>query len=100
MFIMIHVNSALKRVNLEDAHNKMPSEASGGMQKRVAIARAVVNTVKQNATIDWKTKQGVQARMRRAVKKLLEHYGYPPNEQALAELRVMATAEAIAEELI
>ena len=24
------VNSALKRVNLEDAHNKMPSEASGG----------------------------------------------------------------------
>ncbi|MDX1471691.1 MAG: ATP-binding cassette domain-containing protein [Flavobacteriaceae bacterium] len=33
----------LKRVNLEDAHNKFPSEASGGMQKRVAIARAIVN---------------------------------------------------------
>ncbi|WP_223550920.1 MULTISPECIES: ABC transporter ATP-binding protein [Aestuariivivens] len=33
----------LKRVNLADAHNKMPSEASGGMQKRVAIARAIVN---------------------------------------------------------
>lgn len=33
----------LKRVNLDDAHNKMPSEASGGMQKRVAIARAIVN---------------------------------------------------------
>ena len=37
------VNSALKRVNLDDAHHKMPSEASGGMQKRVAIARAIVN---------------------------------------------------------
>jgi|TARA_B110000114_G_scaffold179396_2_gene213766 phospholipid/cholesterol/gamma-HCH transport system ATP-binding protein len=37
------VNSALKRVNLDDAHTKMPSEASGGMQKRVAIARAIVN---------------------------------------------------------
>jgi len=37
------VNSALKRVNLYDAHDKMPSEASGGMQKRVAIARAIVN---------------------------------------------------------
>ena len=36
------VNSALKRVNLENAHHKMPSEASGGMQKRVAIARAIV----------------------------------------------------------
>ena len=39
-------SSALKRVNLENAHNKMPSEASGGMQKRVAIARAIVNNPK------------------------------------------------------
>ena len=36
----------LKRVNLPDAHSKMPSEASGGMQKRVAIARAIVNNPK------------------------------------------------------
>ncbi|MGR7813439.1 ABC transporter ATP-binding protein [Lacinutrix undariae] len=40
------VDFVLKRVNLEDAHNKMPSEASGGMQKRVAIARAIVNNPK------------------------------------------------------
>ncbi len=32
----------LKRVNLLDAHKKYPSEISGGMQKRVAIARAIV----------------------------------------------------------
>jgi len=32
----------LKRVNLIDAHKKFPSEISGGMQKRVAIARAIV----------------------------------------------------------
>jgi len=37
------VDFVLKRVNLEDAHKKMPSQASGGMQKRVAIARAIVN---------------------------------------------------------
>ncbi len=37
------MNFVLKRVNLPDAHHKMPSEASGGMQKRVAIARAIVN---------------------------------------------------------
>ena len=37
------VDFVLKRVNLDDAHKKMPSEASGGMQKRVAIARAIVN---------------------------------------------------------
>lgn len=40
------VDFVLKRVNLADAHHKMPSEASGGMQKRVAIARAIVNKPK------------------------------------------------------
>jgi phospholipid/cholesterol/gamma-HCH transport system ATP-binding protein len=32
----------IERVNLENANNKLPAELSGGMQKRVAIARAVV----------------------------------------------------------
>jgi phospholipid/cholesterol/gamma-HCH transport system ATP-binding protein len=32
----------LERVNLLDAQDKFPSEISGGMQKRVAIARAIV----------------------------------------------------------
>lgn len=36
------VNTVLSRVNLENANNKYPSELSGGMQKRVAIARAIV----------------------------------------------------------
>jgi phospholipid/cholesterol/gamma-HCH transport system ATP-binding protein len=40
------VNLALKRVDLINVNKKMPSEASGGMQKRVAIARAIVNKPK------------------------------------------------------
>ena len=55
------VNVVLKRVDLPDAHHKMPSEASGGMQKRVAIARAIVNNPKYlfcdepNSGLDPKT---------------------------------------------
>ncbi len=55
------VNVVLNRVNLSDAHNKKPSEASGGMQKRVAIARAIVNNPKYlfcdepNSGLDPKT---------------------------------------------
>ncbi|QTY26725.1 ABC transporter ATP-binding protein [Flavobacterium sp. CS20] len=37
------VNEVLKRVNLTNANDKFPSEISGGMKKRVSIARAVVN---------------------------------------------------------
>ena len=36
------VNFCLKRVNLEGQNNLLPSELSGGMTKRVAIARAIV----------------------------------------------------------
>lgn len=37
------VNFCLKRVGLENVNDKMPSEISGGMKKRVGIARAIVN---------------------------------------------------------
>lgn len=37
------VNFCLKRVSLENVNKKMPSEISGGMKKRVGIARSIVN---------------------------------------------------------
>lgn len=40
------VHQVLDRVNLENAEKKLPSEISGGMQKRVAIARAIVTQPK------------------------------------------------------
>jgi type I restriction enzyme R subunit len=56
--------------------------------------------VKQNATIDWTVREQVQAKMRLAVKRILNKYGYPPDAQSLTELRVMETAKAIAAELV
>ena len=55
------VDFVIQRVNLIDAHHKKPSELSGGMQKRVAIARAIVNNPKYlfcdepNSGLDPKT---------------------------------------------
>ncbi|WP_333851023.1 ABC transporter ATP-binding protein [Epilithonimonas sp.] len=40
------VLEVIGRVNLDKANKKYPSEISGGMQKRVAIARAIVNNPK------------------------------------------------------
>ncbi len=54
-------NEVIKRVNLVNANHKLPSEISGGMQKRVAIARAIVMNPKYlfcdepNSGLDPKT---------------------------------------------
>lgn len=36
------VDEVLERVNLKDAHKRFPAEISGGMKKRVGIARSIV----------------------------------------------------------
>jgi phospholipid/cholesterol/gamma-HCH transport system ATP-binding protein len=39
---LARVNEVLDRVNLKEANRKFPAEISGGMKKRVALARAIV----------------------------------------------------------
>jgi phospholipid/cholesterol/gamma-HCH transport system ATP-binding protein len=61
------VNFCLKRVNLENVNKLFPSELSGGMMKRVAIARAISNNPsylfcdEPNSGLDPKTAEVIDA---------------------------------------
>ncbi|MCK9480201.1 MAG: ATP-binding cassette domain-containing protein [Bacteroidia bacterium] len=44
--ILDRVNFCLKRVNLDNVNKKYPAEISGGMKKRVGIARAIALQIK------------------------------------------------------
>jgi len=61
------VNFVLKRVNLENVNKLYPSEISGGMMKRVAIARAISNNPQYlfcdepNSGLDPKTAEVIDA---------------------------------------
>jgi type I restriction enzyme R subunit len=59
----------------------------------VAITRELTEAMRKSATIDWQRKESARAGMRRAIKRLLRKYKYPPEgaEEALAT--VMAQCE-------
>jgi type I restriction enzyme R subunit len=62
------------------------------------IALELVDAVRRNATIDLTVKEGVRARMRTMVKRILRAHGYPPDKQEKATLTVLAQAELIAKD--
>jgi len=62
------------------------------------IARELVETVRNNATIDWTVREAVRAKLRVMVRRVLRKYGYPPNKQEKATRTVLEQAEMIAAE--
>lgn len=56
------------------------------------IARELVETMRNNVTIDWTLKESVQAKLRVMVKRVLKKYGYPPDKQKKATDTVLAQA--------
>ena len=44
------------------------------------IARELVQTVRDNVTIDWTLRENVRADLRRLVKRILRKHGYPPDK--------------------
>jgi type I restriction enzyme R subunit len=62
------------------------------------IARELVETVRNNATIDWTVRETVRAKLRVMVKRILRKYGYPPDKQEKATITVLQQAELIAKD--
>ncbi len=61
------------------------------------IARELVETVRNNVTIDWTVKESVRAKLRVLVKRVLRKYGYPPDKQEKATQTVLEQAEVLSE---
>lgn len=59
------------------------------------IARELVQTVKNNITIDWTLKESIQAKLKVMVKRILRKYGYPPDKQQKATETVLEQAALI-----
>lgn len=62
------------------------------------IARELVDSVRNNVTIDWAVKEGVRAKLRVLVKRILRKYGYPPDKQEKAAETVLQQAELLSVE--
>ena len=62
------------------------------------IAHELVKTIRKNVTIDWTVKEGVKAKLRTMVKRILRKYGYPPDKQEKATQTVLAQAELLCAE--
>ena len=59
------------------------------------IAQELVNTIRENVTIDWTAKESVRAKLRVMVKRVLRKYGYPPDKQEKATQTVLQQAELL-----
>ena len=61
------------------------------------IARQLVETVRNNVTVDWTLRENVRANLRRLVRRILRRHGYPPDKQEKATLTVLEQAEVLSE---
>ena len=60
-----------------------------------AIAQELVETVRNNITIDWTLRENVRAQLRVLVKRTLRKYGYPPDKQEKATQTGLEQAEVL-----
>ena len=61
------------------------------------LARELVQTVRNNVTIDWTIRETTRAKLRVLVRRMLRKYGYPPDLQVKAIQTVLEQAEVLSE---
>ncbi len=64
------------------------------------IARELVETIRNNVTIDWTLRENVRAQLRVLVKRILRKYGYPPDKQEKATRTVLEQAALLSSEWV
>lgn len=61
------------------------------------IAKELSNTIRKHASIDWKFRDAVRAKLKVMVKRLLKKYGYPPDKALIATELVLEQAEVFSD---
>ncbi len=61
------------------------------------IAHELTDSLRQNVSVDWSSRDSVRAKLRLMVKRILRKYKYPPDQQEGAAQLVLAQAETLCE---
>ena len=65
----------------------------------IAITKELTETLRNSRSVDWEKKESARAGMRRAVKRLLKKYDYPPKDREDALNTIISQCEMWAENL-
>jgi type I restriction enzyme, R subunit len=79
------------------ANNKSAIEILGD-KVLAEMAQTLTKRVRENASIDWRIRKSVQAKLRIMIKRLLREYGYPPDKEKMATDLILEQAKGLADE--
>jgi type I restriction enzyme R subunit len=79
------------------AENQSACDIMGEPALRL-IAHELMNSIKDNISVDWMHRETARAHIRRLVKRILRKYGFPPDLQDSAVQTVLQQAEALSAE--
>ena len=68
-----------------------------GDETLAKIAHELTESLRQNVSVDWSSRDSVRAKLRLMVKRILRKYKYPPDQQEEAAQLVLDQAETLCE---